>query len=86
MKCNDCGVQLFVRGKEGIKRFYSMIGKIPLNRNSRLIIDTIDYFNYLKEKLIEIEENKPIFGVDEDLNIQEKIIKMQLNLLRKKLN
>ncbi len=43
-----------------------MIDKKPFKTNSRLLIDTIDYFYYLKEKLIDIEENKPIFEKDED--------------------
>ncbi len=46
------------------------------------IIDTIDYFNYLNDKLVEIEENIPIFGNYEDFDIQERLIKRQFQTLR----
>ena len=43
-----------------------------------------DHFDKLKARLDEINDRKPFFRVDEDLNIQEEIIKKQLGLLRKK--
>ncbi len=52
--------------------------------DSTPIIQLFDYFNKLKARLVEIKDRKPFFGVDEDLNIQEEIIKKQLGLLRKK--
>ena len=49
------------------------------------IINTINYFDKLKEKLIEVKDKKPILLVDKDLEIQENIIIKQLNILREKL-
>ena len=83
--CNHCGVQLFVRGRIGIKRFLSLISDFNYKAKSKELIDLIDYFEKLKEKLNKIRKNKPIIGKNEDLNIQEKAIKKQLNNLRKKL-
>ena len=83
LTCNDCGVQLFVRGKEGIKKFKNLISDYNYKVKSQKLIQLIDYYNRLKEELAEIEANKPFFGEDKDLNIQEKVIKKQLNSLKK---
>ncbi len=82
-KCNDCGVQLFVRGKKGMKMFANLIGKLRLQGDSKELISTLDHFNSLKNMLEEIQENKPILGTDMDLELQEKVILMQLDRLRK---
>ena len=84
--CNDCGVQLFIRGKEGIKQFKNLISDYYYKVKSQKLIELIDYYERLKEKLSEIEANKPFFGEDKDLNIQAKAIKKQLNNLKKQLN
>lgn len=81
--CLNCGVQLFIRGQEGIKKFNSKIGNFKLINDSQNLIDFIDYFNLLKNKLIEIENKKPIFGNDEDLEKQEFLIKQQLHSIKK---
>ena len=73
--CNDCGVQLFIRGKEGIKKFKNLISDYNYKVKSQILIELIDYYERLKEKLCEIEANKPIFGENQDLNLQEKAIK-----------
>ena len=83
--CNDCGMQLFIRGKNGIKKFKNLISDYNYKFKSEKLIELIDYYNRLNGKLCEIEANKPFFGEDEDLNLQEKAIKKQLNNLRKKL-
>jgi hypothetical protein len=84
-KCNDCGVQLFIRGKEGIIRFLKLLGKTNIRGNSRDLINAVDYFNTLNELLEEIRAKKPIFGHSDDLNLQEKVVLKQLALLRKNL-
>ena len=80
--CNDCGIQLFIRGKQGIERFSNLLGKSGLRESSRDLIRTLDYFDYLKRKLEEIQEQKPIFGIDSDWELQEKFIRRQLAKLR----
>ena len=81
--CNDCGVQLFIRGKKGIKKLKNLIPNYKDKVKSQKLIQLIDYYNRLKEKLAEIEANKPFFGENDDLNIQEKAIKKYLNNLKK---
>ena len=83
LQCNDCGVQLFVRGKEGIKKFKNLISDYNYKFKSQKLIELIDYFEKLEKKLAEIEAKKPFFGENEDLNIQEKAIKKYLNTLKK---
>ena len=81
--CNDCGVQLFVRGKPGINKFAKLVGKSKLRGDSAALINAIDYFNLLKERLNEVQSRKPILGINADLELQERIIKKQLAKLRK---
>jgi len=85
LTCNNCFVQLFVRGKEGITKFMNLIPNYNYKVKSQKLIEIIDYIEELNKKLSEIEAKKPIFGENEDLNLQEKAIKKQLNNLRKKL-
>ena len=59
-KCNDCGVQLFIRGKEGIAKLTELLGKTKIIGNSKELINTIDFYNELNDKLIEIEMKKPL--------------------------
>ncbi len=82
--CNDCGMQLFVRGKEGIKKFNSLVSELGKDFTTKELINKINYFDLLKNKLEEIKNKKPIIGDDFDLNLQEKIIKKEMNKLRKK--
>ena len=42
----------------------------------------IDYFNYLRKNLEEIHGEKPLFGTDEDLELQYALIEGQLARLR----
>ena len=41
--CNECGVQLFIRGKEGINRLKNLIGKNNNEFDLREIINSLDY-------------------------------------------
>ena len=67
--CNECGVQLFIRGKEGIKRLKKLIGNNKKDLNSREIINSLDYLDELNNKLNEIEDKKPFFSTDKDLDL-----------------
>ena len=81
--CNDCGVQMFVRYKKGIQKFKNLISDCNYKVKSQKLIELIDYYDRLNEQLAEVVANKPFFGEDKDLNIQEKVIKKQLNSLKK---
>ena len=79
-------MQLFVRGKEGIKKFKNLIPNYKSKVKSHKLIEIIDYIEALNAKLSEIEAKKPFFGEDKNLNIQEKVINKQLKSLQKALN
>lgn len=83
LTCNDCGVQLFVLGKRGIKRFKELYDN-KISIESFILLKNVDLINALKEKLIEIQNKKPLFGKDKDLCIQETILAEKLNHLKDK--
>ena len=78
-------VQLFIRGENGIKRFENLVSNSSEKNDSKELLSLMNYFNKLKDKLEEIELKKPLLGEDKDLEIQEKIVKKELNNLRKRL-
>ena len=84
--CNACGVQLFIRGKNGIKKLKNLISDYIYKVKSQKLIELIDYYDRLKEQLTKVVAKKPFFGEDKDLNIQEKVIRKQLKSLNKHLN
>ena len=86
LTCNDCGVQVFIRGKNGIEMFKNLISNYDSKVKSHKLIEIIEYFEKLNEKLSEIEAKKPIFGENKHLNLQAKVIKKQLDSLQKVMN
>jgi len=81
--CNDCQVQLFVRGKIGIKRFKKLLSNLELTVDSGgRLIRLIDQSQQLKSKLVEVQFRKPLFGTNSDLEIQEKALQKQLSVLQ----
>ncbi len=85
LTCNDCYVQLFVRGKAGIKKFKTLLENEGIKKNTRELISLIDYLAALEERLAEIQSSKPFFGTDADLELQEQLLKNQLAKLQKTL-
>ena len=81
-KCNDCGVQLFIRGKQGIRRFKKLLGKSKLLGDSKELLSSLDYLKALKERLAQVRDDKPAFGSDPDLEFQEKVILEHLSKLK----
>ena len=84
--CNDCGAQLFVRGKKGIERFKNLISNYDSKVKSHKLVELIELISKLNDKLSEIEAKKPTFGENKHLNVQAKVIKKQLNSLQKVIN
>ena len=82
--CNDCGVQLFIRGKIGIRKLENLISNIEYKLQSKELINLIDYYKKLSEKLKEIRKRKPILGGNDDLDAQDKAVEKQLMVLRNK--
>jgi hypothetical protein len=59
--CNDCGIQIFIRGKQGIKLLAVFIKDIRISLNDSLKIMTLSrqIMNFQKEiEKIEEQENK----------------------------
>jgi len=83
--CNDCGVQLFIRGKIGIRKFENLISNIEYKLKSKELINLIDYYAKLSEKLNEIRDRKPFLGRNDDLDAQEKLLEKELKVLGNKL-
>jgi hypothetical protein len=81
-KCNDCGIQLFIRGKQGIRRFNKLLGESKLLGDSKELLGSLDYLKNLKERLAQVRADKPIFGSDPDLEFQEKVILEHLSKLK----
>jgi len=48
--CNICGMQLFVRGKEGIVQFTDLTKKIKIPEKSKDLINVENLFNSLNRK------------------------------------
>jgi len=86
LTCNDCGVQVFIRGKIGIERFMNSISNYNCKYKSHKLVELIELIAKLNDKLSEIEAKKSVFGGNKHLNLQAKVIKKQLNSLQKVLN
>ncbi|MCX5800336.1 MAG: hypothetical protein NTX17_03005 [Candidatus Eisenbacteria bacterium] len=80
--CNECGIQLFIRGKSGIQRFKQLLGKMEVRGGCKDLVRNLDYFEYLKNRLDQIQMEKPFWGTDKDLEFQEQIVRRQLARLR----
>ena len=81
--CNDCGVQVFFRGKEGIRRFREMLGRAELAGNVRGLSPLLEYAAFLRRRLRQIRREKPILGKDQSLEIEEELVKNELARVRK---
>jgi hypothetical protein len=81
--CIGCGVQVFFRGKAGIQRLGLMTGCGELARNVRDLSPLLNYVAFLRHRLREIRQTQPIFGKDPDLEIEEKVVRSELDRLQK---
>ena len=82
--CNDCGMQLFIRGKIGIRKFENLISNIEYKLQSKKLINLIDYYKKLGEKLNEIRDRKRFLRRNDDLDAQEKLLEKELKVLGNK--
>ena len=80
--CNDCGVQLFIRGKEGIRRFRKMLGHAVLAENGQELSPLLEYAAFLRKRLRQIHREKPILGKDQSLEIEGKIVESEIERIR----
>lgn len=80
--CNECGVQLFIRGKPGIKLFEKLLGKTTAEKNSVELLRITDHFGALKAKLADIISQKPLFSTDPDLEMAEELLTDQIKKVR----
>lgn len=94
--CNSCGIQFFIRGKEGIKRFEKLLNsqenQFIATANgigtgkSMEALSILNKINILKQKLQEVQEKKGLIFVDKDIQKAEEIINMEIKLLRSSLS
>ena len=77
--CNDCGVQVFFRGQEGIRRFREMLGHGELDGNIGALSPLLEHVAFLRRRLREIRQEKPILGEDSGLEVEEKLVESELS-------
>jgi hypothetical protein len=79
-------VQVFIRGKEGIRKFRGMLAEPPLPEDSREILDILGHYTALNQKLEELEARKPILpGLghpDPDAEIEIRLVQREIAKLR----
>ncbi len=80
--CNDCGVQVFFRGKEGIRRFREMLGHAELAGNVRGLAPLLEYAAFLRKRLRQIRREKPILEKEQSLEIEEKLVENEIVRVR----
>ena len=78
-----CGLQMFVRGKEGIQRFTALLARPGSPRNLYALSRALEHFAYLGDLLHETRDSQPLLGHNPDLELQEKIIILQRKKLEK---
>jgi DNA-directed RNA polymerase subunit RPC12/RpoP len=83
LTCNECGVQVFVRGKEGIRQLRRVMGHGELTGNVRDLSPLLDYFAFLRGRLREIQKQRPIVGKNADLEIEAKLVRSELDRVGK---
>ncbi len=81
--CNDCEVQVFIRGKEGIRRMREMLGHGELSGNVRGLAPLLEYGTFLRGRLREIHREKPLLGKNQNLETEEKLVEAELARVRK---
>ena len=80
--CNDCGVQVFFRGKEGIRRMREMLGHGELSGNVRGLAPLLEYAAFLRGRQREIHREKPLLGKNPNLETEEMLVKTELDRVR----
>lgn len=81
--CNDCGVQLFIRGKKGNRRLGVLLGNTKVTGDSKTGRYASYYLEFLEGKLESIRQNKLAFGKDADPKHQQETIENQIHKLHK---
>lgn len=76
--CNECGVQVFFRGKEGIRRFQELVGQAELSGNVRGISPLLEYAALLRNRKREIQETIPILGTNPSLQVELQLVESEL--------
>jgi hypothetical protein len=63
-----------------------MIGRGELSANARAIASLIEYGQFLKKRLAEIRDEKPILGSNTDLEVEEQLVERELIRVRTVMN
>lgn len=81
--CNECGVQVFFRGKEGIRRFREMMGTAEMPGGIRGLAPIMEYAEFLRKRRRQIRREKPILEKDQSLEVEEKLVENEIVRVRK---
>ena len=81
--CNDCGVQVFFRGKEGIRRLGNFLGKAEASGNIREIPPLLEYTAALRNRLREIRNENVVLGEKQALDLEEQVVMSELARMEK---
>lgn len=81
--CDPCGIQAFIRKERGIKKLRKLVtGLKAVNP----VIELISELEALEIKLAEIQDEKPIFGENADLEMRERALIREISRVSKELN
>ena len=81
--CNDCGLQLFVRGKKGKRRLSVLLGNTPVREDTKTGRYASYYLEFLENKLERIERKILLLGENADPEYQQSAIRNQIHKLHK---
>jgi hypothetical protein len=74
--CDRCGVQMFVRKPEGVRRFRVMLGSGPV-RGSMRLSRLLELYDYLTARLDEVRKIRRVHGGNSGLDDEEKLLRSQ---------
>ena len=83
LRCDPCGMQLFVRGSAGIRTFSALVARSGIPGDVHRVSRALEHFADLGDLLHRTQEAKPFLGHDADLELQERLILAERDKLRK---
>jgi hypothetical protein len=81
--CDGCGVQMFIRGREGIARFKQLLGDTEVSENVRDLGALLDHYAFLKTLLRDTRNQTTVFGNIPGMETEERVLRTQLRRLEK---
>ena len=82
LTCNDCGVQVFFRGRDGIRRLQGMLGQVELSGDVREISTLLEYAAFLRARRRDIRRETLVCGGNPEVELEEKLVARELARIR----